>query len=888
MKQSFLRHTRPWAKVTALGVSLILTPWNQAMAQTTASDQDKPITSEALADKTYPPVQVVDTPLEYRQFERVEITGSAILAKEAKQALPLQIIDRREIERSGATNLVELIQRLPVMSNFSELGSVTGTLSGGPETAAIHGNQSGTLVLLNGRRLPYYGSQTIVGERAVVDLNFVPLVAVEKIEILTDGASSRYGSDAVAGVINIITKSEQQGVGIQVGGTLPQGGHGLNQSVNLSWGKGRLQRDGYNLRAYFVAETTEAVLAKHREVSSQGARSLQIDGNTWWQKANYGQYSAPAKNYRDAQGVLRNDYFLRTGQCETGWYELYRGECDKNTQGNMTLYPKTDKQLLYVQGDKVLNNRWVLFAEGLVGRYDQITVPNGSYWSKDVPNEDGSRQYLLDIVPLQLVKQKYANRIHNAVLGLRGEQSGWDFVTSVSSGKHHVVRSYTEGLLLSRLTTLSLPPEVIGQEPAQYSAANLSAIEPYRRTEKRVMDTGWTQLDSFNFLASREWMETENGPVGVGVGLDVRREAVFYEAPVYNNASEAYQRSYRPNFDARRSNWATHLEITAPVGPDSEITAALRHDQYSDFGSVQTGKAGWKWKPHRSWLFRGSLGTGFRAPSLGQLLPNKTKIYDTFDYVTNDWLAVANQGNPLLKPERSMQTTWGMRFEPDQRLTMGADLWQLNIQDIFGVLSVRQILDNPENRLRYVVDGEILQPNQNLGKSIQRGLDYDVQIRQPTDIGRLRVTLRGTHMLKSVNQDAVTGAMLSNVARSGDGWTTTVARNQWTLSSQLERADWTGGASLHYRSGEQEKTVLIDADGQQLDYTGRVPGYWTLDVASRWQIKPQWQLSASVVNLTNRLPPLRMAMQVNVLLGVDTRYANYLGRNLRVKMDYKF
>ncbi len=158
------------------------------------------------ATQKYPPIEVRDTPLEYRQFDRVEVTGSAILSKEAKDSLPLQVINRRDIERSGAASLSEVLHQLPVMLNFTESGTMTGTLSGGPEAAAIHGNQSGTLVLLNGRRLPIYGSQTIAGERAIVDLNFLPLAAIERIEILSDGASSRYGSDAVAGVVNVITR----------------------------------------------------------------------------------------------------------------------------------------------------------------------------------------------------------------------------------------------------------------------------------------------------------------------------------------------------------------------------------------------------------------------------------------------------------------------------------------------------------------------------------------------------------------------------------------------------------------------------------------------------------------------------------------------------------
>jgi iron complex outermembrane recepter protein len=179
--------------------------WGCAAAWSAASVTPTMANTETATQK-YPPIEVRDTPLEYRQFDRVEVTGSAILSKEAKDSLPLQVINRRDIERSGAASLSEVLHQLPVMLNFTESGTMTGTLSGGPEAAAIHGNQSGTLVLLNGRRLPIYGSQTIAGERAIVDLNFLPLAAIERIEILSDGASSRYGSDAVAGVVNVITR----------------------------------------------------------------------------------------------------------------------------------------------------------------------------------------------------------------------------------------------------------------------------------------------------------------------------------------------------------------------------------------------------------------------------------------------------------------------------------------------------------------------------------------------------------------------------------------------------------------------------------------------------------------------------------------------------------
>ena len=232
-------------------------------------------------NKSYPPVEVVNTPLEYRQFDKVEVTGSAILVKQAKEALPLQVIQRRDIERSGASSLAQVLQQLPVMLNYTENGTMTGTVSGGPEAAAIHGNQSGTLVLLNGRRLPIYGSQTIAGERAIVDLNFLPLVAIERIEILSDGASSRYGSDAVAGVVNVITKADLQGLHLAVEHTAPQGGVATGNQFSLSWGRGKTQRDGYSLQAHFTGQHQKALFAGDRSASRDSIHTFEMNGKEY-------------------------------------------------------------------------------------------------------------------------------------------------------------------------------------------------------------------------------------------------------------------------------------------------------------------------------------------------------------------------------------------------------------------------------------------------------------------------------------------------------------------------------------------------------------------------------------------------------------------------------
>ena len=169
----------------ALGVMGCLACLGTTQAQTTP---------EPAIGKEYPTVTVQDKPLEYRQFEKVEITGSSIIRKEQTLALPVQVITRDDIRRSGASNMADVLHNLPVMSMVVNSAAMFTTI-GGYTTASMRSLPAGTLLLLNGKRLAAYGRQTVFGsvDRPSVDINTVPLSAIEKIEILSDGASSLYG-----------------------------------------------------------------------------------------------------------------------------------------------------------------------------------------------------------------------------------------------------------------------------------------------------------------------------------------------------------------------------------------------------------------------------------------------------------------------------------------------------------------------------------------------------------------------------------------------------------------------------------------------------------------------------------------------------------------------
>ena len=128
--------------------------------------------------------------------QRIEITGSSIKRLAIEGALPVQTITQEDIQRSGVTSVTDLIQSLPVMQGFTSIGDSVGGGGGGVTTASIHDvGEQYTLVLLNGRRVAPATSGT------TIDLNSIPLAAIERVEVLTDGASAIYGADAIAGVL---------------------------------------------------------------------------------------------------------------------------------------------------------------------------------------------------------------------------------------------------------------------------------------------------------------------------------------------------------------------------------------------------------------------------------------------------------------------------------------------------------------------------------------------------------------------------------------------------------------------------------------------------------------------------------------------------------------
>ena len=141
-----------------------------------------------------------------QEAQRIEITGSSIKRIDVEGALPVTVLKKEDIARTGATSTIDLLQRCPASRAGSASRRAVGGASYGFASVSIHNiGDTRTLVLLNGRRLSQFGGQTLTGFAAGIDLNAIPISAIERVEVLTDGASALYGADAIAGVVNFIT-----------------------------------------------------------------------------------------------------------------------------------------------------------------------------------------------------------------------------------------------------------------------------------------------------------------------------------------------------------------------------------------------------------------------------------------------------------------------------------------------------------------------------------------------------------------------------------------------------------------------------------------------------------------------------------------------------------
>lgn len=676
---------------------------------------------------------------EVQKLERVEVTGTSIKRVAAEAAVPVQTFSRKDIERSGVTSVTDFIQQLPVMQGFAVAADSVGGGGGGVTTASIHdvGSQY-TLVLLNGRRVAPASSGT------TIDLNSIPLAAIERIEVLTDGASALYGADAIAGVVNFILKKGASPFVWTWRESQPHHKGGEQRNISLSKGWGDLHKDGFSFFATLSLDKQKQLKASQREFAKTGIIEFTDQQGRHLSFFNGSSRSIPPNvdvrylnptpaDPNKVSTASFNPYLQLNGKCPEAHLAIGR-QCFFDYTSSVEIAPQQDRKSLFATGQFKLNDDLTLFGElaytdaSILARIAPYPAEFGldkthPYFAKYV------RPYITDaqFANLRSVNVKYrlydmGNRAYDyntkathVVGGVEGTFAGWDGSASVTLSKQKQLQNYAGGFPLADKFNAALLAQKVDPFPYALGQMPQAQLDALRATGfVGNYNTTTIKMTGAQANASREVFTLAGGAAMLGLGADARKTSYTQKAnPAVANAEILFD-DPQTEYDMSRKSAGAFAELVMPVTRSFEVSAAARYDKVSGVDNAKTGgdlglsqdastfKLSAKFTPVKEWVTRASYGTGFRVASMLSIAQPKadfgvtggtyncpfTPAYDPLGYVAKGYVCPARaqhevftSGNPNLKPEKSEQWTIGMVYEPVRAFSVGLDLWSVSIKD---------------------------------------------------------------------------------------------------------------------------------------------------------------------------------------------------------------
>jgi iron complex outermembrane receptor protein len=895
-----------------------------------------------------PPADAASAPV-----QRVEITGSSIRRVDAETALPVQIIGHEEIQNSGAANVGELLNHVSAIASNGIItpSMAAGATTGGISSASLRGlGATRTLVLVNGRRVSPFGA---IGDSVSVDVNSLPLSAIDRVEVLKDGASAVYGSDAIAGVVNFILRRNVRGgeVDAEYGTTF----HDDAQVTRLSMvvGHGDTATDGFNVTLIGTYSKEGGLFGGDRSFSRSSINVAQqndtTSGNAF--PANIvinGKTYNPEAPDNCAPSVSSPIYGPRT--------------CRYDPASQVQLIPPTERLGVMANATAQINPDLEAFIELSTGQNtvyttiqpvpisDQFALPptnplfnvspyNGfativlqpgtPYYPSDfVQNVVGAGQPLPDVLVRYRAVDNGPREMKDvitptrAVLGLRGTLGSWDLdgnlLYSSSTVREHVFSGYPE---YSQILPL------LNSGQVNFFGPNTPDIDAAIKATEFHGDAyvNKSSLSSIAAKGSRDLWQLAGGPVAFALGGEGRQET--YASTPNATIEEGDVSGYGGNFlpvDRKRNVGAVFSEIDLPFAKGAEVDLAVRYDHYQGSGSATTPKASVRWQPMRELVLRGSVGRGFRAPSLtdlygpqvtgssanGQSDPLRCNVDgNTSSNDCGTQFPILAGGNPDLKPERSTNFTLGMVAELPYGFSLSLDGFDIKLTNtIIPGVPVTSILADL-GRFGYLVQrgpvdpntptlpGPIVQINQlqvNLGETRITGVDIDANWKFPrTSVGAFVLGLQGTWYGR-YDVQAPDGTWSHGIADANSLASANAAgivpRWKHYLSLNWKEGAWSGTFAQNYQTGYKDVPNVPFGDPTDPTFQyHHVGSYQTFDLIGNYEVNKQWLVSLGLKNVFDSNPPYtNNGGQAFFQAGYDPSYADPRGRFIYGRASYRF
>jgi len=674
-------------------------------------------------------------------MQRVEVTGSNIKRMDTETASPITVVRRDEIKATGANTVRQILDTLTSFDSgaLRDDGS-SNSFARGASGASMRGLGKGaTLVLVNGKRVSNYAFAD-GGKETFVNLDAIPADAVERIEVVKDGASAIYGSDALAGVINIITRKSYQGVSVSANYQQAlEKSIGKQTTVGLLAGYGDVEKDGYNVffnlegykrDGYKLSKVIDMYPSWHKEVYSPAFGDPSL-------------YSFPGNLNQAASGGNRAVRQAVSGCAVTNSSNL----CTSDLNGLNPWSDGAERVNLYSALHFKLSNTTRGFAEVSYSetRTEYHPLPfamaAGSPWSWFDGNKKQSQLVQKPRLPANSAYNPYNFPVgldyrfmdsnldwsspskatqYRVMAGLEGSIGEWEWKSTLG-------RTGGDGTSRNRGPHRDRMPAAIVSGEYKLGGGNsdalLNSMFPVIGTDAEL---------STNFIdgqLNRELMQLQGGALSLALGAELRQEKMYIKSlDNVMNAEIISQGSLW--IDGQRNLKAAYAELNAPVLKSLELNAAVRVDKAPGFSSHLSPKFGAMWKVTPKLMLRGTVAGGFRAPNIpetlgkvgltgffnSQLDPKRcdtaTKIRDILRTGNaadrSDATTAYNSGcltsipvmissSSTLKPETSRSVTLGFVAEPIKNWSVALDYFKIERKDEINYRDVSYVLAREDN-----------------------------------------------------------------------------------------------------------------------------------------------------------------------------------------------
>ena len=837
-----------------------------------------------------------------QQLKKFEVTGSLIRSSDKVGFNAVQTVTQKDIVASGATTVADFLRDTSSNSANSWGEGQSGNFAAGAAGIALRGlSEKYTLVLVDGQRVaPFAFFSNSVD--SFFDLNTLPLNAIDHIDIVKTGAVSQYGSDAVAGVVNIITKHDFQGV--QLDGSLGSainGGNGAGETkFGVLAGYGDLNSDRFNVTAaasYYKSNgftLADRDSTRNQDFTNQPG-GLSLLAPSYWNTAAGPQALAGNCPFGGSVRPAATNS-LTAGSAGT--------VCGYNTAEDTSIAPMTERVNAKVHADFKIDDSTTAFADFMVS--DNNTTTNDGLWGNVVGNPQvptlvwnpttklltpfnttvpvtnpynttGAATPLTYAFPGANAEETYAT-YYRASTGVKGSfnlpNGEWDWATSISHSQSTVSNTYTNQLNPTVLTNIyqngtldfANPGNTPNAFAGLYSDANNLAI-----SKLDTVDATLSTPDLFHLPA---------GDVGFGLG------AQFTHQSEVMNPGGAFEQGLviNPNLqtvNGQRNVAAVYYQVDIPIVRNLTFSQSGRYDHYSDVGGAFSPRFALRYQPVSALTMYTSYDRGFRAPTFVENSASQTLGIQVDPNTGQNYTSIT-EGNPNLAAERTHNLSVGFQLSPTRTTDIGLDWYKIRVDNVIGQGTPSQVVTDPTT-------GDLLYkviPYANLGYLDTNGFEGTFKQSLPTKAA-------GTFTLATdiayVNSYKIGFPGAAPVNGAGNNFTITQPFGgsfpRWKANTTVDWSYHKFDAALTWLFTGPYAQNLLPAPAPD-----RVGSYSQFNLMMTYTGFKHWTIYGGIDNIFNRTPPYDPIFANGTLdqTGYDTSLYTYLGRFAQVGATYKF